>query len=125
MERSMGNNQLGQARKRRKKVRITDIAITKVPYTEYPGLTDTECKTIRALAMEVLELSKEENDDNEVSITYCLEDRSIGICFGDEHGVNLPLFPDADGSPLARQINVTICPRVQVPEGFSSLDFKA
>ena len=42
MERSMGNNQLGQARKRRKKVRITDIAITKVPYTEYPGLTDTE-----------------------------------------------------------------------------------
>ena len=38
--------------------------------------------------MEVLELSKEEDDDNEVSITYCLEDRSIGICFGDEHGVN-------------------------------------
>ena len=31
---------------------------------------------------------EDENDDNEVSITYSLDDQSIGICFGDEHGVN-------------------------------------
>ena len=81
-------NKLEQAKRRDKKVIITDIAISKVPDIEYPNVPSDTSATIRALAQEVLELSKDQNDSNEVAITYSMDENVVGICFGDEHGVN-------------------------------------
>ncbi|MBQ9391638.1 MAG: hypothetical protein IJU02_05560 [Lachnospiraceae bacterium] len=79
---------LEQAKRRDKKVSITDEAIKKIPKLKYPTLTDIQNEIVTILASEVLELSKNENECNEVAITYCLEDDQIGISYGDEHGVN-------------------------------------
>lgn len=82
---------LGQAKKRNKKVKITDIAIEKVPYVSYKGLTEKQNKIVQSLAKEVLRLSKENNDSNEVAITCCLKNADIlyGVAYGDEHSVNV------------------------------------
>lgn len=77
------------------KVSITDIAIEKVPFIQYGELTDKQCKMIQALAKEVLSISREENDCNEVAITYKLVDDSIeevpdfGYALGDRHSVDI------------------------------------
>ena len=60
---------LEQAKRRDRKVYITDIAIEKVPYIEYHGYDEDKCKIMQELAKNVLLLSKEENDSNEVAIT--------------------------------------------------------
>lgn len=87
------DNKLGQAKKRDMKVKITEIAIEKVPYVSYKGFTEEQNKIVYSLAKEVLRLSKENNDSNEVAITCCLKDDSTdvyyGVAYGDEHSVNV------------------------------------
>lgn len=86
-------NKLEQAKKRDKKVMITDIAIEKVPYIEYKGLTEEQNKIMQQLAKEVLSLSSRENDSNEVAITCDLEAENpleeYGITFGGEYDVDV------------------------------------
>lgn len=86
-------NKLGQAKKRDKKVKITEIAIEKVPFIEYKGLTEEQNKIMQQLAKEVLILSKCENDSNEVAITCDLEAENplegYGITFGGEFDVDV------------------------------------
>ena len=50
---------LEQAKRRDRKVYITDIAIEKVPYIEYHGYDEDKCKIMQELAKNVLLLSKE------------------------------------------------------------------
>lgn len=84
---------LEMAKKRDKKVYITDIAINKVPFIQYKGFTDSQNQIMRELAQEVLTVSKDENDSNEVAITCDLGVNNplevYGVSFGTEHEVDV------------------------------------
>lgn len=84
---------LEMAKKRDKKVYITDIAINKVPFIQYKGFTDSQNQIMRELAKEVLTVSKDENDSNEVAITCDLGVNNplevYGVSFGTEHEVDV------------------------------------
>ena len=84
---------LEQAKRRDRKVYITDIAIEKVPYISYHGFDDNKCRIMQELAKNVLLLSKEENDSNEVAITCDLGTTNpldqFGISLGSEHEVDI------------------------------------
>lgn len=85
--------ELKQAKKRDSKVYITDIAIEKVPYIEYRGYDAEKCQIMQELARNVLLLSKEENDSNEVAITCDMGAShpldKFGIVLGSEHEVDI------------------------------------
>lgn len=84
--------QLGQTKKRDKKVYITDIAIEKVPYIEYKGMDEEQNKVIQRLAKLVLRLSKDRNDSNEVAITWDMCGENInkyGIAYGTVNEVDV------------------------------------
>lgn len=49
---------------------ITDEAIKKVPRIAYKNIPESEYNTIQELAKNVLQISKDENNSNEVAITY-------------------------------------------------------
>lgn len=49
---------------------ITDEAIRRVPRIKYKNIPENEYDTIQELAKNVLLISKNENDSNEVAITY-------------------------------------------------------
>ncbi|MCM1236533.1 MAG: hypothetical protein NC489_41165, partial [Ruminococcus flavefaciens] len=66
---SMDLKSLKMAKKRVQKVYITDVAIDKVPLIQYKGFTDTQNHVMRELVQEVLTVSKNENNSNEVAIT--------------------------------------------------------
>jgi proteasome lid subunit RPN8/RPN11 len=84
---------LEQAKRRDRKVYITEVAIDKVPYVEYQGFTDEKNRIMQELAKDVLLLSKEENESNEVAITCDLgaEDplNNFGVVLGTEHEVDI------------------------------------
>lgn len=86
-------HELEQAKRRDRKVYITDIAIDKVPYIKYDGFTDERNKIMQELAKDVLLLSKEKNDSNEVAITCDLGAEnplgSFGVSLGTEHEVDI------------------------------------
>jgi proteasome lid subunit RPN8/RPN11 len=84
------------AKKRDHKILITEEAINKVPRIEYKEIPEREYDNIHDLAKRVLKISKDENDSNEVAITYALDNISfieqkedyIGVAIGGEHGVD-------------------------------------
>lgn len=84
---------LEQAKRRDRKIYITDVAIDKVPLIEYKGFTEIQNKIMQALAQEVLTVSKDINESNEVAITCDLgvQDplENYGIALGTEHEVNV------------------------------------
>lgn len=84
---------LEQAKRRDRKIYITDVAIDKVPLIEYKGFTEIQNKIMQALAQEVLTVSKDINESNEVAITCDLgvQDplENYGIALGNEHEVNV------------------------------------
>ena len=81
------------AKKRNKTVIITDIAINKVSYVHYKNFTDEQNDIMYELAKDVLLLSQQYNNSNEVAITcnLCADKPldSYGVCYGDEHSVNV------------------------------------
>jgi hypothetical protein len=89
-------NKLQMAKKRDHKIMITDEAIEKVPLIQYKEIPECEYLTIQELAKEVLTVAKNENDSNEVALTYSLDSQNLmeegneymGIALGDEHGVD-------------------------------------
>ena len=89
----INSESLGMAKKRDKKVYITDIAINKVRLVLYNGFTDNQNQLMQKLAQEVLTVSKEQNDSNEVAITCDLgADNPLevyGVSFGTEHEVDV------------------------------------
>lgn len=89
-------NDLEMAKKRDHKIVITEEAIKKVPRVQYKEIPEVEYDNLRELAKQVLQISKDENDSNEVAVTYSLEsakliekgERYIGIALGAEHDVD-------------------------------------
>lgn len=84
---------LEMAKNRDKKVYITDIAIDKVPLIEYYGFTDEQNQIMQELARNVLVISKESNDSNEVALTCDLGKpdplHNFGVALGTEHDVDV------------------------------------
>ena len=84
---------LEMAKKRSKKVYITDIAIDKVPLIEYYGFTNEQNQIMQELAKNVLVISKESNDSNEVALTCDLGKpdplHNFGVALGTEHDVDV------------------------------------
>lgn len=84
---------LEMSKKRDKKVYITDIAIDKVPLIEYYGFTDERNQIMQELARNVLVISKESNDSNEVALTCDLGKpdplHNFGVALGSEHDVDV------------------------------------
>lgn len=82
-----------QAKKRNNKIMITDIAIQKVPFLKYKGYTYEQNRIMQELARDVLIVSKEENDSNEVAITCDLGRPNpleyLGVSLGTEHEVDV------------------------------------
>lgn len=89
-------NELGMAKKRNHKIMITDMAIKKVPLVKYKEIPEREYPMLQELAKEVLTVSKNDNDSNEVALTYSLDYRNLiaegkefmGVALGDEHSVD-------------------------------------
>jgi len=87
---------LEMANKRDHKIMITDEAIDKVPFVRYKEIPEEEYPIIQMLARKVLQLSKNENDSNEVAITYSMDETKgkedlgdlFGVDFGDEHSAH-------------------------------------
>ena len=87
---------LEMAKKRDHKILITDEAIKKVPLVQYKEIPESEYLMLQELAKEVLIVSKNDNDSNEVALTYSLDYRNLiaegkeymGVALGDEHSVD-------------------------------------
>lgn len=94
----MNNNlsDLEMAKKRDHKIMITEEAINKVPRIQYRDIPEEEYDNLWDLSKNVLEISKNENNSNEVAITYSLEsekliekgEKYIGVALGSEHDVD-------------------------------------
>ena len=84
------------AKKRDHKIMITNEAIRKVPHIRYKEIPEQEYDNLQELARQLLQISMDENDSNEVAVTYSLEstsliqkgERYIGIALGAEHDVD-------------------------------------
>lgn len=95
-EKKISMNELEMAKKRDHKIMITDEAVEKVPLVKYKEIPETEYLMLQELAKEVLIVSKNDNDSNEVALTYSLDYRNLiaegkefmGIALGDEHSVD-------------------------------------
>ena len=89
-------NDLEMAKKRNRKIMITNEAIKRVPRIKYKNIPETEYNTIQELARNVLRISKNENNSNEVARTYGMDsaeriqkgEEYIGVALGNEHGVD-------------------------------------
>jgi hypothetical protein len=87
---------LEMAKKRDHKIMITAEAIEKVPYVTYKEIPEEEYTIIQMLAKKVLQISKDENDSNEVAITYSMDNAEstgdasqyFGVDLGDEHSAD-------------------------------------
>lgn len=92
----LSTNELEMAKKRDHKIIITDEAIQKVPLVKYKEIPESEYLMLQELAREVLTISKNDNDSNEVALTYSLDYRNLiaegkefmGVALGDEHSVD-------------------------------------
>ncbi len=95
-EKKIFMDELKMAKKRNHKIMITDEAIEKVPLIKYKEIPESEYLMLQELAKEVLTVSKNDNDSNEVALTYSLDYRAliaegkefIGVALGDEHSVD-------------------------------------
>ena len=90
----MINSKIKMSNKKNHKIDITDVAINKVKLIKFEEIPKEEHLIISNLAKMVLEISKENNNSNEVSITYKIGtnikdiDSSIGVQFGNEYEVD-------------------------------------
>ena len=90
--------------KRDHKVEIIDIAISKVPFVKYRSIPESHYGVLQELAKEVLRVSRDENDCNEVAITYDLDSpelavkggKFIAVVKGTEHSVDPLADTDAN-----------------------------
>lgn len=95
-EKLMDLETLEMSNKRNHKVMITDEAIEKVPFIRYKEIPEEEYPIIQMLTKKVLQLSKDENESNEVAITYSMDntedereaEQCFGVDFGDDHSAD-------------------------------------
>lgn len=87
---------LNMAKKRNRKIFITDEAIAKVPKISYKEIPEKHYDVIQELAKQVLIASRDKNNCNEVAVTYSLDSEKlveqgkqyVSISYGDEHSVD-------------------------------------
>ena len=93
----LGNNLKDlEDNKRNHKIKITDVAMSKVPYIQYREIPEEHYETLQELAKVVLEFSRAHNNCNETAITYSLDDPesiiddagSLAVSYGGEHEVD-------------------------------------
>ena len=121
-------NDLEMAKKRDYKIMITDAAINKVPRVQYKEIPETEYDNLRELARQVLQISKDENDSNEVAVTYSLESaqlietggRYLGIALGAEHDVDPLSASTSLPAPEQKSRNSFCCRTVQLSKSCCS-----
>ena len=85
-----------ETNKRDHKVTITDIAISKVPYVMYHEIPEEQYEILQMIAKEVLRISRDENNCNEVAIAYDLDspqkeldgEKYLAWARGDEYSVD-------------------------------------
>jgi len=68
---------LEMAKRRDRKIMITGEAIDKVPLIKYKEILEDEYLMLQELVKEVLTISKNDNDSNEVALTYSLHYRNL------------------------------------------------
>ena len=86
---------MDQSKKRDHKIIVTDMAIEKVPYIKIPGLSDEICKAIQNEHKEILRISKNQNNSNEVLSLMTITNLEIVRVLGDEFKV------DPSNNPVA------------------------
>lgn len=84
---------LEQAKKRDKKVYITDIAISKVPLVHVKGLSDEQNKLLQLKHKDLLLKAMNENDSNEIANVFTLDSIHNLFQFGSETVVKLSMHP--------------------------------
>ena len=90
-----GGDGLEQSKKRDHKIMITDIAISKVPYVEVPGLSRAVCEAIQQEHKELLQIAKAQNDSNEVLVLRLMDGTRKESVLGGEFGVDPSTSPEA------------------------------
>lgn len=104
-----GERCLEQAKKRDRKIMITDIAIDKVPFVDVPELAQTECEAIACAHKTLLRAAKEHNNSDEVLFVCTLDQMCKALVMGDEHSVDIQKSPEACGILMsARKKNVAL-----------------
>ena len=86
--RAWGDN-LEQAKKRDHKIRITDIAVSKVSLVAVPGFSLAQNESLRSLHKELLRDAQIHNDSNEVVYAVPLDFSSKVIIYGERDHVSL------------------------------------
>lgn len=86
---------LEQAKKRDHKIEITDIAIDKVPLINVPGFTEEQNNLLQQEHKNILQIAKDENNNNEVGILYNIYTGQRSQKLGDEYSVNIDSTPDS------------------------------
>ena len=92
-----GGGGLEQAKKRDHKIMITDVAISKVPCVEVPGLSKETCKAIQEEHKAILRMAQKENGSNEVLSVWDFAKARRFRVLGTENYVNPALSPEAYG----------------------------
>ena len=72
-----------QAKRRDRKIAITDIAITKIPYVKIPELDELAAKELYDAHREVLSAAQRLNNSNEVALVYNLYTKERYMVMGD------------------------------------------
>ena len=86
-----------QAKKRDRKIMITDVALNKVPLVQVPEFTQVECETVAAEHRTLLRVAKEKNHSNEVLSVVSFKQVRRAMVLGDEFSVDLRKSPEAYG----------------------------
>ena len=86
-----------QAKKRDRKIMITDVALNKIPLVQVPEFTQVECEAIAAEHRMLLRVAKEKNHSNEVLSVVSFKQVRRTIVLGDEFSVDLRKSPEAYG----------------------------
>lgn len=87
--------ELHQAKKKDRKITITDIAIDKVPYVAIPGLIREENSMLQNTHKELLRIAKHKNNSNEVAVILSLVASRKVVIMGDESSVKAGASPEA------------------------------
>ena len=72
-----------QAKKRDRKIMITDVALNKVPLVQVPEFTQVECETVAAEHRTLLRVAKEKNHSNEVLSVVSLKQVRRAMVLGE------------------------------------------
>ena len=119
-----GVSKLEQAKKRDHKILITDIAIDKVPLAKIDTLTDEQNITIQQKHKELLRISKDENNSNEVASVFKLDFTEEAIQLGTQNNVPLSQNPIICSMLInAQQNSVFVAHNHPSTQKFSYTDF--